>query len=43
MAELQKGNLAVAALLAGVILGIALLLAPVVTSISTNLLDLFLG
>jgi uncharacterized membrane protein YjfL (UPF0719 family) len=42
MSELQKGNLAVAALLAGVILGVALLVAPVVTSVSNTLLNLFL-
>jgi uncharacterized membrane protein YjfL (UPF0719 family) len=43
MAELAQGNVGVAALLAGVILASALLVAPVVTSISSTLLDLFLA
>jgi uncharacterized membrane protein YjfL (UPF0719 family) len=42
MAELGAGNLAVAALLSGVILATAILVSPVVTSISNTLLDLFL-
>jgi len=42
MAELAAGNQAVAALLAGVILASAILVSPVVTSISNTLLGLFL-
>lgn len=42
MAELKKGNMAVAAMLAGVIIAIALLMAPVVTSITDWLLPRFL-
>jgi uncharacterized membrane protein YjfL (UPF0719 family) len=42
MAELGAGNLAVAALLSGVILASAILVSPVVTSVSNTLLDLFI-
>ena len=42
MAELGKGNVAVAALLAGVILATAWLISPVVTAITDWLLPLFL-
>lgn len=42
MAQLAAGNLAVAALLGGVILASAILVSPVVTSISNTLLNLFL-
>jgi uncharacterized membrane protein YjfL (UPF0719 family) len=42
MAELGKGNVAVAAMLAGVIIAIALLVSPVVTNITNWLLLLFL-
>jgi len=42
MAELSKGNTAVAAMLAGVILATAILVSPVVTSITNWLLPLFL-
>jgi uncharacterized membrane protein YjfL (UPF0719 family) len=41
MAELGAGNLAVAALLSGVILASAILVSPVVSSVSNTLLDLF--
>lgn len=42
MAELKRGNMAVAAMLAGVIIAIAILVAPVVTSITDWLLPRFL-
>lgn len=42
MAELGKGNVAVAAMLAGVILSTAWLISPVVTGITNWLLPLFL-
>jgi len=42
MQELQKGNTAVATMLAGVIIAIALLVAPVVGGITNGLLFLFL-
>lgn len=42
MAELSKGNVAVAAMLAGVILATAWLISPVVTGITNGLLPLFL-
>lgn len=42
MAELSKGNMAVASMLAGVIIAIALLVAPVVTGITNWLLPLFI-
>jgi uncharacterized membrane protein YjfL (UPF0719 family) len=42
MDELSKGNLAVAAMLTGVIIATALLVSPVVTGITDRLLPLFL-
>jgi len=41
LAELAKGNLAVAVMLSGVILAIALLVSPVVTGITNSLFSLF--